>query len=138
MIEYKDLIFDEDHIMSLYLDNEWYNYTNNKEQLFEGIKNSLDVIGAYDKGNLVGLIRTVGDKTTILYIQDILVKKAYQRQGIGTKLVQRITTKYADCLHIILTTDDTEKTKAFYESIGFISYNDIHTVGYKFYGRDKQ
>jgi ribosomal protein S18 acetylase RimI-like enzyme len=130
MIKYKPLIYNKDAIIELYLDNEWYAYTNKKRLLFNGIKNSLDVIGAYDEELLVGLIRTVGDANTIIYIQDILVLKKYQRQGIGTNLLTQIIDKYDQVRQIILTTDNTEKTKKFYESLGLISYQKIDAVGF--------
>ncbi len=133
MITIKKLIFDEDQIMTLYLDNKWYNYTNNKEHLFKGIKNSLDCYGAYDGERLVGLIRTIGDITTIIYIQDILILNEYHRQGIGSKLMKIIIDKYPDCLHIILTTDTTDKTKGFYNSLGFKEYPKIDAVGFKYF-----
>lgn len=49
--------------------------------------NSFLAIGAYDHSQLVGLIRVVGDGLTFIYVQDLLVNSAYQRRGIGTKLI---------------------------------------------------
>jgi len=130
MIDYKPLIYNEDAILQLYLNNEWYAYTNRKELLFNGIRNSLDVIGAYDNDLLVGLIRTVGDLNTIIYIQDIVVLKEYQRQGIGKHLIKIIVDKYADVRQICLMTDNSDKTRKFYESLGLISYDKVQTIGY--------
>ena len=123
MISYKTLIYDEKAIMNLYLDNEWYAYTNIKETLFEGIKNSLDVIGAYKDKELVGLIRTIGDKKTIIYIQDILVLKSYHRKGIGTSLLDIIINKYPHVRQMCLMTGESKEQRQFYESLGFISYD---------------
>ena len=83
-----------------------------------GIANSLDVISAWDEEKLVGLIRTIGDKETIIYIQDILVLKEYKRQGIGRHLMEQILEKYQDVRQIILLTDSEPEQKYFYESIG--------------------
>ncbi len=130
MIVYKELIYDEEAILNLYLDNEWTAYTNKKEVLFAGIKNSLDLIGAYDNDILVGLIRTVGDLQTIIYIQDILVLKSYHRKKIGTKLMQIIIDKYPHVRQICLMTGQSNEQKLFYESLGFISYNDGEVVGF--------
>jgi ribosomal protein S18 acetylase RimI-like enzyme len=120
MYTYKKLIFNEEEILKLYLDNEWFLYTNNKDLLFEGIKNSLEVYACYDMNRLVGLIRVVGDKATIIYIQDILVMKTYQRKGIGTNLIKYILNKYANVRQIVLLTDNQEKNKLFYQSLGFV------------------
>lgn len=124
MIEYKELLYDENAIIDLYLNNEWYAYTNNKEALFKGIKNSLDVYGAYDKDKLVGLIRTVGDNETIIYIQDILVNKEYHRKGIGSTLVKTIIDKYQHVRQIVLMTDQTKQQIDFYKSLGFIAVHE--------------
>lgn len=132
MIEYKKLIFDEEQILNLYLDNEWYAYTQDPNTLYRGIKNSTDKIGAYDGDKLVGLIRSVSDKETICYIQDILVLQDYHRKGIGTNLMKLILDKYQGVRQINLATDQTEKQRAFYESLGFIDYNDKKILGFSF------
>lgn len=129
-IVYKNLVFEEEGILNLYLSNEWYAYTNNKESLFKGIKNSLDVIGAYDGELLIGLIRTIGDKETIIYIQDILVLPEYHRRGIGTKLLKDMLSRYNSVRQVILSTDNLEKTRKFYESIGMIAYDTCDVVGF--------
>lgn len=127
---YKDLIYDENAIMTLYAENGWTAYTKNKEALFRGIRNSLDTIGVYDQEQLIGFIRTIGDQETIIYIQDILVLPKYQRQGIGKKLLTDVISKYDHVRQIILTTDNTEKTRLFYESVGMIGYDKINCLGY--------
>ncbi len=132
----KDLVFDEQKILDLYLDNEWYAYTNNKERLFEGIKNSLDVYAAYEDGKLIGLLRTIGDKNTIIYIQDVIILKAYQGQGIGSELVRLILEKYKDVRQIILSADKKDSLRGFYEPLGFKEYRDMNIVGY-YYSKDK-
>ncbi|XMB72046.1 GNAT family N-acetyltransferase [Mycoplasmatota bacterium WC30] len=132
MIEYMKLIYNEDAIIDLYLINEWYAYTNSKEVLLKGIKNSLDVYGAYDKDKLVGLIRTVGDRETIIYIQDILINQDYQRKGIGTKLINIIIDKYQHVRQIVLVTDQTQKQIEFYKSVGFIAIHENGGVAFKF------
>ncbi len=130
-IAFKELLYNEDAIMDLYLNNEWYAYTNQKELLFKGIKNSLDVYGAYDRDKLVGLIRTIGDKETIIYIQDILVNKEYQRRGIGSKLVNIVIEKYKHVRQIILMTDQTKQQISFYQSLGFIAVHENGGTAFK-------
>ncbi len=129
-IDYKDLVFNEDAILNLYNNNGWSNYTEDKESLFKGIKNSLYICAAYETGTLVGLIRAVGDGNTIIYIQDILVLDVYKRKGIGTKLINKVLNKYKDIRQICLTTDLTEYQKKFYESCGFKEYIDKKITGF--------
>ena len=94
----------------------------------EEITNSLCVIGAYDNEKLVGIIRAVGDGLTIVFIQDIIIQPEYQRKGIGTKLLKAVMDKYSDVYQMELLTDNTEKTKAFYRSVGFSASDDMGCV----------
>ena len=54
----------------------------------------------------------------------------YQRQGIGKHLIKIIVDKYADVRQICLMTDNSDKTRKFYESLGLISYDKVQTIGY--------
>ena len=117
--------------MHLSLENKWYAYTDNKDRLLRGIAKSLDVIGAYDDGLLVGLIRTVGDQETIVYIQDILVLPNYHRLRIGTNLMKMVIDKYPHVRQILLMTDKTEEQLFFYRSLGFETYEEVKGIGFK-------
>jgi ribosomal protein S18 acetylase RimI-like enzyme len=130
-IKYKEIVYDEVAIMHLYLENKWYAYTDNKDRLLRGIAKSLDVIGAYDDGLLVGLIRTVGDQETIVYIQDILVLPNYHRLRIGTNLMKMVIDKYPHVRQILLMTDKTEEQLFFYRSLGFETYEEVKGIGFK-------
>ncbi len=132
MIEYKELVYDERQIINLYLNNEWYAYTNNKDKLFQGIKHSLFCMGAYDDNRLIGMIRVVGDGSTIIYIQDILVYREYQKQGIGTVLLNKILEKYSNVRQILLMTDKTDTLQNFYEKNGFVKVNEVNLISYKY------
>lgn len=83
-----------------------------------GIRNSLKVWTVWYRDSLIGLARVVGDGNTIIYIQDILVLERYQGRGIGSELLRRILKEYESVRQIVLLTDDTEKTKRFYERNG--------------------
>lgn len=113
--------FQLDEILNLYQSVGWSNYIERKEILKNAYENSLCVLGAYNKNNLVGIIRAVGDGLTIIFIQDILVLPDYQRQGIGTALLQKMLEQYKDVYMIELVTYNTEKTISFYKSLGFSS-----------------
>lgn len=113
--------FKLDEILHLYQSVGWSNYIDQKEHLKSAYENSLCTFAAYDQNNLVGIIRAVGDGLTIVFVQDILVLPTYQCQGIGTKLLQTMIEKYKHVYMMELVTYNTEKTIAFYESIGFSS-----------------
>ncbi len=126
--EYKD--YREDEILRLYSEVGWTAYTENMEVLRQGFEHSLLVLSAYENNELLGIIRVVGDGSTIVLIQDILVFPEKQRQGIGTALIQAILDRYADVRQIQLTTDNTPKTVAFYKSVGFSEYSEIGCCGF--------
>lgn len=112
------LVYRKEEILPLYAAVGWTNYTARPEMLEAAYRNSLCVLGAYDGDRLVGVIRVVGDGASIVFVQDLLVLPAYQRQGVGTKLLQVILKRYADVYQLELLTDDTPKTAAFYQSLG--------------------
>lgn len=114
--EYKQ--YDETEILSLYEAVGWTAYTDRPEVLRRGFEHSLLTLAAYDGEQLLGIIRTVGDGHTIVFIQDILVYPEYQRKGVGSALLQAVLARYRHVRQIQLTTDNTPKTIAFYSSQG--------------------
>lgn len=126
--EYKSFRLEE--IVNLYKSVGWTNYLERIDILQQAYENSLYVLGANDAGKLIGIIRAVGDGQTIVLIQDIIVLPAYQRKGIGTKLLQTVMDKYKGVYQMQLLTDNTEKTKAFYRSLGFTPSDDMDCVAF--------
>ena len=122
--------FQLEEITNLYQSVGWTKYLERISVLEDAYANSLCVIGAYDNEKLVGIIRAVGDGLTIVFIQDIIIQPEYQRKGIGTKLLKAVMDKYSDVYQMELLTDNTEKTKAFYRSIGFSASDDMGCVAF--------
>ena len=120
----------ESEILSLYQSVGWSNYYKHPEMLRRAYKGSLCILGAYEKDTLVGVIRAVGDGASILFIQDILVHPDFQRCGIGTKLMRAMLERYDYVYQVELATDNTEKTVAFYRSMGFRLLNEIGCCGF--------
>lgn len=117
-----------DQIANLYDSVEWYAYTQDMKSLLHSLEHSSDLSTLWYDNQLIGLIRVLTDEKSILYIQDVLVHKDYQRQGIGTRLIQHMLNKYKDVRMKILMTDDTEETKGFYESLGFVDSDDMSLI----------
>lgn len=115
--EYKK--YNEEEILNLYKSVGWINYTDNPKMLEDAYANSLRILGAYENENLIGIIRVVGDGYSVVFIQDILVYPEYQRQGIGTALLNQILQDYKHVYQKHLLTENTEKTIQFYKSLGF-------------------
>ena len=126
--EYID--FNIDEIRRLYSEVGWTAYTENMPALEQGYKNSMLVLAAYEDDELLGIIRTVGDGFTIVFIQDILVFPEKQRQGIGTALLKAVLDRYPNVRQIELATDNTPKTVAFYKSLGFSEFSEIGCCGF--------
>lgn len=108
-------------VIELYNDANWTAYTKEPKSLLQAINNSLYVLTAWHNNKLVGLIRLVGDGLTIIYIQDILVLKAYKKNKIGTKLITTALNNFKSVRQTVLLTDDNEETRGFYEKLGFES-----------------
>ena len=112
--------FSIDEVLALYSGAGWTSYTERAEVLEAAYARSLCVLGAYDGGRLVGILRAVGDGLTILFIQDIIVAPEYRRRGIGTALLNAAAERYPSVYQTELLTDDTESAQAFYRSAGFV------------------
>lgn len=128
MREYKT--YNEPEILRLYASVGWTAYTDHPEVLRQGFDNSTLTLAAYKDDQLLGIIRTVGDGHTIVFVQDILVYPEHQRKGIGTALLQAILDRYHYVRQIVLATDNTEKTIAFYKSMGFKDMSEIGCCGF--------
>ncbi len=119
MITYiDDTIPTSSELLKLYKDVGWLAYTKNPGKLHLAVENSLKVLTAWDGDDLVGLIRVVGDGCSIIYIQDLLVLGSYQKQGIGTHLLQSILNTYESVRQIVLLTDNTVRNRGFYTKNG--------------------
>ena len=121
--EYKD--YNEQEILPLYESVGWVSYTKRPKMLQEAYLHALKIYAAYVENKLVGIIRVVGDGSSVVFVQDLLVYPEYQRQGIGTALLKRIMEDYRGVYQLQLLTENTEKTIAFYKSLGFIMNTDI-------------
>lgn len=126
--EYKSIKVEE--LKKLYEEVGWKAYINDMSSLIAGFQKSLLILAAYEMGELIGLIRVVGDGHTIIYIQDLLVSEKKQHQGIGSSLLQEVIKRYQDVRQIVLVTDAKEETIAFYHTNGFQELNQIGCCGF--------
>lgn len=120
MIEYKkNVIPDQSQAEALYLDADRSKCTGDARTLMSAIRNSRNVYTAYDGQRLVGLLRTLSDGLTMLYIQEILVMKSHQHQGIGRRLLQLALEDAKEIRHKVLITDNDEESINYYRACGF-------------------
>lgn len=117
--------YNEQEILPLYESVGWVNYIKNPRMLKEAYSHSLRIYAAYVDNKLVGVIRVVGDGFSVVFVQDLLVYPEYQGQRIGTTLLKKIMEEYHGVYQLHLLTDNTEKTVAFYKSLGFAMDTDM-------------
>lgn len=116
-----------DQLVELYNSVGWLAYTNDEQRpnLLKAIQNSTHVVTAWDGDKLVGLARCLSDDVSICYLQDILIHPEYQRLGIGRKLLLNCIERFAHVRMKVLITDDEERQKRFYESLGYKNTKDL-------------
>ena len=122
--------YNEEEILKLYTAAGWTAYTEDAAALRRGYENSLLVLAACEGDDLLGIIRAVGDGSTVVLIQDLLVDPEHQRKGIGSALLKAVLDRYAGVRQIELVTDNTEKTVAFYQSMGFRELSELGCRGF--------
>lgn len=129
-MEIKKYVYNEDEVRRLYSEVGWVAYTKDMESLKNGYSNSLLVLGAYDNGELLGLIRVVGDGHTVVLVQDIIVYPSKQRLGVGTALLREVMDRFSGVRQLELVTDNTPKTVEFYKSLGLREFSEIGCCGF--------
>ena len=122
--------YDEAEVLSLYESVGWVAYTRSPQTLRAGFEGSLFILAAYEGDRLVGLLRAVGDGQTVVLLQDILVRPDRQRRGVGTELVRAALVRCSNVRQVQLVTDDRAETRAFYESLGFKSLDQLGCKGF--------
>jgi len=87
----------------------------------ESLPGSRYFLCAVDGGRTVGMARIVGDGGLIFYIQDVIVHPDYQRQGIGTMLMDRIMTHIRGkaVQNTVIGLMASKGRESFYERYGF-------------------
>ncbi|HGF7748957.1 TPA: GNAT family N-acetyltransferase [Enterococcus faecium] len=121
-----------DEISELYKSVGWTHYTKDTARLEKAFEQSESLIKRNGEGKIIGVVRWITDCATIAFIQDILIHPRYQRRGIGKALLNEVLEKITSYgpVQIELLTDDTEKTKKFYESVGFVQVKEMDAVSY--------
>ena len=136
----RDISFDQ--LVDLYNSVGWLAYTSDQQRpkLLEAISNSTYVVTAWIDEMLVGLARCISDDVSICYLQDILINPDFQRHGIGRKLLSNCLERFEHVRMKVLITDDEERQKLFYESLGYKNTKELQKMPLNAYvqfaGRD--
>ncbi len=97
--------FTKEQVTNLFHSVNWIsaNYPN---RLFKALQNSSTVITAWDKDELVGLVRVIDDTQMVAFIHYVLVNPKYQGLGIASKMLKMVKEKYQDFLYIDVMPED--------------------------------
>lgn len=117
-------------LLDLYKNLNWTHYAQDEAGLKSALKNSTYIALAIEFKKPVALLRSLSDDFSIHYIQDILVTPAFQRKGVGKKLMMMALKRFNHVRTHVLLTDDEEKQKLFYKSVGFKNTKELkkHTL----------
>jgi ribosomal protein S18 acetylase RimI-like enzyme len=124
-IELSEKLPPVDDYWNLFQTTGWNNeYGFTKGDLDEAIIRSWYSLSAYDSGKLIGFGRVIADGIHHALIVDIIVHPSYQNRGIGSSILEGLTTR-CKAHHI----RDIQLFAAagkfgFYEKHGFISRRD--------------
>ncbi|MGM9522002.1 MAG: GNAT family N-acetyltransferase [Oscillospiraceae bacterium] len=99
-------------------------------RLQRGLRNSSQVISAWDGDKLVGLVRGIDDGETVALLHYLLVDPEYQGLSIGRELMERIMAKYSGLLYIKIMPSDPA-TIPFYKKFGFDIYDNYSAMEIK-------
>lgn len=94
-------------------------------QAQRALDNSIKIINAYDGDKAVGMGRIVGDGAVISYIQDLIVIPEYQRNHVGSRILDRLIEYVkgitAPGTQMMLCLMCAKGREIFYEKHGFIA-----------------
>lgn len=107
---------EQDKIIELYQANKWSS-AQKPDLLYQALLNSHTLITAWDEGRLVGLGNAISDGHLVVYYPHLLVHPAYQGQGIGKRIVEKMQERYGKFHMQMLVADG--KAIDFYEKCGF-------------------
>ncbi|MBO5336406.1 MAG: GNAT family N-acetyltransferase [Lachnospiraceae bacterium] len=132
MISYKEFSTELiERVKEIYAEEGWKSYLDNDRKLVRAFQNSLYILGAFEEENLIGFIRCVGDGEHIVIVQDLIVDRCYQKQGIGSMLFKMIWNKYKDVRMFQVVTDLADEVdNHFYQSFGMKPLVEGHMIAY--------
>ena len=104
-------------VCELYISSGINRPTDDKERMAAMYKHSNLIITAWDLDQIVGIARSLTDFCYCCYLSDLAVRKEYQKQGIGTKLIALTKEKIGDQTMLLLLSAPTAMD--YYPKIGF-------------------
>ncbi len=90
---------------------------DDRERIAAMLKHADVLCTAWDGDKLVGVARSVTDFAYCCYLSDLAVDEAYQRMGIGRRLIQATKSRLGPKAFIILLA--APKAEGYYPKMGF-------------------
>lgn len=107
-------------LYNLYESVSWTNEVKNKKKhglLISKAHNISDsVFSAWDKNDLVGVVRVVSDKLTHALIFGLAINPKYENKGIATELIKKCIKKYSK---MQISLDAEESSYKLFKNLGF-------------------
>ena len=86
------------------------------QRLEKMLRNADIVVTARDESRLVGVARSITDFSYCCYVSDLAVDVAYQRQGLGKRLIEETKARAGDQTTLILVAAPAAET--YYPRVG--------------------
>ena len=103
-------------ILPIYEAHHW-SAAKKPQLLHQALINSHTLISAWEGERLVGIGNAISDGFLVVYYPHLLVHPAYQGQGIGQKIMERLKKHY-ETLHMHMLVADSDAIP-FYNKCGF-------------------
>ncbi len=117
-IVYKyDVIPEVEMIIDVFNSSSIKRPTDDKERIKKMFTNSNLIVTAWDDKKLVGIARSLTDFCYCCYLSDLAVRKEYQNNGIGKKLIELTKEKIGDQSMLLLLS--ALNAMEYYPKIGF-------------------
>lgn len=113
-----DKIPEAEQIIELYTNAELPRPTNDKERIQRMFDNSNLIVTAWHNELLVGVSRSITDWVWACYLSDLAVRKEYQKEGIGKRLIRLTKEKVGERSMVLLLSVPTAMD--YYPKAGFV------------------
>ena len=90
------------------------------------LRNADIIVTARDGGRLIGVARAISDFAYCCYLSDLAVDAAYQRQGIGKRLIDETRARAGDSATLILVAAPAAEN--YYPKIGMQQHKSCWTI----------
>jgi len=104
-------------VIEIYSANDWSS-ADKPDALMQALRNSHYLLTARKNGKLVGLANAISDGHLVVYYPHLLVHPQFQGQGIGRRIMETMSERYASFHQQMLTADID--AVSFYQEVGFV------------------